>query len=76
MLGYLIEKELLKLPYFIDSECTGEEFIKDYENMVIKAKLDKLTNKRKDLKISRIIELINAADEVIKAMMSEYDTEE
>ena len=76
VLGYLIEKELLKLPYFIDNECSGEEFINDYENIVIKAKLDKLTNKREDLKISRIIELINAADEVIKVMISEYDTED
>lgn len=76
VLGYLIEKELIRLPYFIDTECSGEEFINDYENMVIKGKLDKLTNKREDLKIPRIIELINAADEIIKVMISEYDTED
>lgn len=73
VLGYLIEKGLLKLPYFIDSECSGKEFINDYENIVIKAKLDKLSPKRDDLKISRIIELIDTADEVIKAMILEYD---
>lgn len=76
VLGYLIEKELIRLPYFIDNECSGKEFIDDYENIVIKSKLDKLTNKREDLKIPRIIELINAADEVIKVMISEYDTED
>ena len=73
VLGYLIEKELIKLPYFIDSECTGKEFIDEYENIVKKSKLDKVAAKRKDLKIPRIIELINAADEVIKVMISEYD---
>ena len=77
VLGYLIEKELIKLPYFIDKECSGEEFTNDYENIVIKSKLDKLTAKRDDLKISRIIELIDTADEIIKVMISEYnDTEE
>lgn len=73
VLGFLIEKELLKLPYFIDSECTGKEFIDEYENIVKKSKLDKVAAKRGDLKIPRIIELINAADEVIKVMISEYD---
>ena len=73
VLGYLIEKELLKLPYFIDSECSGKEFIDEYENIVKKSKLYKVAAKREDLKIPRIIELINAADEVIKAMISEYD---
>ena len=76
VLGYLIEKNLLRLPYFIDSDCSGEEFINNYENIVKKSKLDKLANKREDLKIPRIVELINAADEVIKVMISEYDTED
>ena len=76
VLGYLIEKGLLRLPYFIDSECTGEEFVKDYENIVTKAKLDKLSPKRDDLKISRIVELIDTADEIIKVMISEYNNME
>lgn len=70
---YLIENDLLRLPGFIDSDCSGEEFINDYENIIIKSKLDKLTAKREDLKISRIIELINTADEIIKVMISEYN---
>ena len=73
VLEYLIENDLLRLPGFIDSDCSGEEFVKDYENIVIKSKLDKLTAKREDLKISRIIELINTADEIIKVMISEYN---
>lgn len=70
---YLIENDLLRLPGFIDSDCSGEEFINDYENIIIKSKLDKLTAKREDLKISRIIEPINTADEIIKVMISEYN---
>lgn len=73
VLEYLIDNDLLRLPGFIDSGCSGEEFINDYENIVIKSKLDKLTAKREDLKISRIIELINTADEIIKVMISEYN---
>ena len=73
VLGYLIEKDLLRLPYFIDNDCSGEEFINKYENIVIKSKLDKLSHKREDLKIPRIIELINTADEIIKVMISEYN---
>lgn len=76
VLEYLIENDLLRLPGFIDSDCSGEEFINDYENIIIKSKLDKLTAKRKDLKISRIIELINTADEIVKAMISEYNNME
>ena len=73
VLGYLIENDLLRLPGFIDSDCSGEEFVKNYENIVIKSKLDKLSPKRDYLKISRIIELINTADEIIKVMISEYN---
>ena len=73
VLEYLIENDLLRLPGFIDSDCSGEEFINDYENIITKSKLDKLTSKREDLKISRIIELINTADEIIKVMISEYN---
>lgn len=73
VLGYLIENNLLRLPGFIDSDCSGEEFIKNHENIIIKSKLDKLSPKIDDLKISRIIELINTADEIIKAMISEYN---
>lgn len=73
VLEYLIDNDLLRLPGFIDSDCSGEEFVKDYENIIIKSKLDKLSPKRDDLKISRIIELINTADEIIKVMISEYN---
>lgn len=73
VLEYLIENDLLRLPGFIDFYCSGEEFINDYENIIIKSKLDKLSPKRDDLKISRIIELINTADEIIKVMISEYN---
>lgn len=73
VLEYLIDNDLLRLPGFIDSYCSGEEFINDYENIIIKSKLDKLSPKRDDLKISRIIELINTADEIIKVMISEYN---
>lgn len=76
VLEYLIEKDLLKLPYFVDSDCSGKEFTDDYENIIIKSKLDKLSPKREDLKTSRIIELINTADEIIKAMISEYNNME
>ena len=76
VLEYLIEKDLLRLPYFVDSDCSGKEFVEDYENIIIKSKLDKLSPKRDDLKTSRIIELINTADEIVKAMISEYNNTE
>lgn len=76
VLEYLIDKDLLRLPYFVDSDCSGKEFVDDYENIIIKSKLDKLSPKRDDLKTSRIIELINTADEIVKAMISEYNNME